>query len=329
MSAKSQHKNILLAVIGFVIAVLIVAIIGFFTLGKTDEVIQGEIEVGEYRVSCKLPARVVEIRVKEGDFVHKGDTLAILEIPEMSAQEKVAQSAEAATQAISDLTEEGTRKEAIQSAKQLVLQAQAATDVAKKTYDRMQNLYSEGVMSQQKRDEAKAAWEVALAHENAMKSQYEMAKNGARAEEKKAAQSQVKAAKHTVDVVRSVLKETVQVAAVDGEVSDIYPKEGELVGMGSPIMSISMMQDMWGTFNVREDQLNGLKVGDTFTAFSPAFNKELKLKVFEIKDEGSYAVWKATKSNGQYDLKTFEVKARPINPFDGLRPGMSLIVKKK
>uniref|UniRef100_UPI003FED4976 HlyD family secretion protein n=1 Tax=Prevotella sp. TaxID=59823 RepID=UPI003FED4976 len=328
MSAKSQHQNILLAVMGFSIAVLIVAIIGFFTLGKTDEVIQGEVEVGEYRVSCKLPARVVEIRVKEGDFVHKGDTLAILEIPEMNAQEKVAQSTEAATQALSNLTEEGARREAIQSAQQLVVQAKAATDVAKKTYDRMQNLFSEGVMSQQKRDEAKAAWEVALAHENAMKSQYEMAKNGARTEEKKAAQSQANAAKHAVDVVRSVLKETVQVAAVDGEVSDIYPKEGELVGMGSPILSISMMKDMWGTFNVREDQLNGLKVGDTFTAFSPAFNKELKLKVFEIKDEGSYAVWKATKSNGQYDLKTFEVKARPINPFDGLRPGMSLIVKK-
>lgn len=328
MSAKSQHQNILLAVMGFSIAVLIVAIIGFFTLGKTDEVIQGEVEVGEYRVSCKLPARVVEIRVKEGDFVHKGDTLAILEIPEMNAQEKVAQSTEAATQALSNLTEEGARREAIQSARQLVVQAKAATDVAKKTYDRMQNLFSEGVMSQQKRDEAKAAWEVALAHENVMKSQYEMAKNGARTEEKKAAQSQANAAKHVVDVVRSVLKETVQVAAVDGEVSDIYPKEGELVGMGSPILSISMMKDMWGTFNVREDQLNGLKVGDTFTAFSPAFNKELKLKVFEIKDEGSYAVWKATKSNGQYDLKTFEVKARPINPFDGLRPGMSLIVKK-
>ena len=328
MSAKSQHQNILLAVMGFSIAVLIVAIIGFFTLGKTDEVIQGEVEVGEYRVSCKLPARVVEIRVKEGDFVHKGDTLAILEIPEMNAQEKVAQSTEAATQALSNLTEEGARREAIQSARQLVVQAKAATDVAKKTYDRMQNLFSEGVMSQQKRDEAKAAWEVALAHENVMKSQYEMAKNGARTEEKKAVQSQANAAKHAVDVVRSVLKETVQVAAVDGEVSDIYPKEGELVGMGSPILSIYMMKDMWGTFNVRADQLNGLKVGDTFTAFSPAFNKELKLKVFEIKDEGSYAVWKATKSNGQYDLKTFEVKARPINPFDGLRPGMSLIVKK-
>ena len=232
MSAKSQHQNILLAVMGFSIAVLIVAIIGFFTLGKTDEVIQGEVEVGEYRVSCKLPARVVEIRVKEGDFVHKGDTLAILEIPEMNAQEKVAQSTEAATQALSNLTEEGARREAIQSAQQLVVQAKAATDVAKKTYDRMQNLFSEGVMSQQKRDEAKAAWEVALAHENAMKSQYEMAKNGARTEEKKAAQSQANAAKHAVDVVRSELKETVQVAAEDGEVSDDYPKEGEVVGMG-------------------------------------------------------------------------------------------------
>ena len=313
---------------GFSIAVLIVAIIGFFTLGKTDEVIQGEVEVGEYRVSCKLPARVVEIRVKEGDFVHKGDTLAILEIPEMNAQEKVAQSTEAATQALSNLTEEGARREAIQSARQLVVQAKAATDVAKKTYDRMQNLFSEGVMSQQKRDEAKAAWEVALAHENVMKSQYEMAKNGARTEEKKAVQSQANAAKHAVDVVRSVLKETVQVAAVDGEVSDIYPKEGELVGMGSPILSISMMKDMWGTFNVREDQLDGMRIGSVITAYAPAFKKDIKMKVYYIKDQGSYATWKATKANGQYDLKTFEVKARPVTKVEGLRPGMSLVLKK-
>lgn len=327
MSAKSQHQNILLAVLGFSIAVAIVALIGFFTLGKTEEVIQGEVEVGEYRVSCKLPARVVEIRVKEGDYVHKGDTLVILEVPEMDAQEKAAQATQGAAEALSRLTDEGTRREAIESAFQLYEQAKAATDVSKKTYTRMQNLYKEGVISQQKRDEAKAAWQVAQAHENSMKSQYELAKNGAREQQKEASRKQAEAAKSAVDVVRSVLEETVQVAAVNGEVSDIYPKVGELVGMGSPIMSINIMDDMWGTFNVREDQLNGLKTGDTFTAFSPAFNKELKMKVYEIKDEGSYAVWKATKSNGQYDLKTFEVKARPINKFDGLRPGMSLIVR--
>lgn len=328
MSAKSQHQNILLAVLGFSIAVAIVALIGFFTLGKTDEIIQGEVEVSEYRVSCKVPARVVEIRVQEGDYVHKGDTLALLEVPEMSAQERVAKATQGASEAISRMTEEGSRQEAIQSAFQLYEQAKAASDVAEKTYNRMQNLYDEGVISAQKRDEALATYKVAKAHENSMKSQYDLARNGSREQQKIAAQKNADAAKSAVDVVKSVLKETVQVATVDGEVTDIYPKVGELVGMGSPIMSISIMKDLWGTFNVREDQLDGLKVGDTFTAFSPAFNKTLKLRVYEIKDEGSYAVWKATKTNGQYDLKTFEVKAHPMTKIDGLRPGMSLIVRK-
>ena len=114
---------------------------------------------------------------------------------------------------------------------------------------------------------------------------------------------------------------------MEGEVSSIYPKVGELVGTGSPIMTISMMNDMWGTFNVREDQLNGLQVGSEFSAFVPAFNKDIKMKVYFMKDQGSYAVWKATKTNGQYDLKTFEVKARPVDKIEGLRPGMSLVVK--
>ena len=114
---------------------------------------------------------------------------------------------------------------------------------------------------------------------------------------------------------------------MDGEVSSIYPKVGELVGTGSPIMTISVMDDMWGAFNVREDQLNGLSVGSTFTAFVPAFNKNVQMKVYFLKDQGSFAVWKATKANGEYDLKTFELKARPVEKFDGLRPGMSLIIK--
>lgn len=329
MSAKTQHNNILLAVLGFTTAVVIVGVIGFFAFGKTDEVIQGEVEVGDYRVSCKLPARVVELRVKEGDYVHVGDTLAILEIPEADAQKKVAEATEGATQAISNMTEEGSRKEAIQSAYQLMQQAKAAEDIAHKSYVRMQNLYDEGVMSAQKRDEALAAYKAAEAQVKVTQSQWELAKSGARVQEKEAAQKNTQAAKSAVDVVKSILRETVQISTVEGEVSDIYPKVGELVGMGSPIMSINVMTDMWGTFNVREDQLHGLKIGDEFTAFSPAFNKDVKMRVYDIKDEGSYAVWKATKSNGQYDLKTFEVKARFLDKFDGLRPGMSLIIKNK
>lgn len=317
----------MLAIIGFVAVVVIVAVIGFFTLGSTPEIIQGEVEVTEYRVSSKLPGRVVELRVKEGDFVHAGDTLAILEVPEVDAQKQVAEGTERAAAAVSRMADNGARREQIQGAYQLWQQALAASEIAKKSYNRVQNLYDEGVLSAQKRDEAFAAYKATQAQVLAAKSQYDMARNGSRAEEKQAAASQVTAARGAVNVVKSLLKETVQVATMEGEVSDVYPKVGELVGIGSPIMSISVLKDMWGTFNVREDQLKGLKIGDTFTAFSPAFNKSLTMKIFYIKDQGSYAVWKATKTNGQYDLKTFEIKARPIQRFDGLRPGMSLIIK--
>ena len=146
--------------------------------------------------------------------------------------------------------------------------------------------------------------------------------------QKKAAAAQVNRAKGAVAEVNSYIHETMQIAQMAGEVSDVYPKVGELVGTGSPIMSVSLMNDIWGTFNVREDQLDGMKVGSIVTAFVPAFKKEIRMKVYYIKDQGSYAVWKATKSNGQYDLKTFEVKARPMDKLEGLRPGMSLILKR-
>lgn len=327
MSAKTQHNNILLAVAGFTLVVLIVAVIGFFTLDRTPETIQGEMEADEYRVSSKLPGRVVSIRVKEGDYVHVGDTLAVLEAPEVDAQEKVAEATAGASSAISDLTDAPTRKEAVNATYQVYQQALASQDIAEKTFGRMQRLYSEGVVSAQKRDEAQAAYDVAKAASATAKSNWEMAKEGSREEEKRAAKKQAEAAKNAVGVVSSLIKETVQVATQEGVVTNIYPKVGELVGMGSPIMTISMVNDMWGTFNVREDQLNGKKVGDTFKVFIPAFNKEAEMKIYNIKDEGTYAVWKATKTTGQYDLKTFEVRARPLQKIDGLKPGMSLIVK--
>jgi len=208
------------------------------------------------------------------------------------------------------------------------IMAKAGAEVAQKTYERVQRLFNEGVMTAQKRDEALASYKALEAQEKAAKSQYDLAKAGARQEEKKAAAAQVNRARGAIQEVNSYISETVQVSAVEGEVSSIYPKVGELIGTGSPIMTISIMDDMWGTFNVREDQLNGMKVGTEFSAFSPAFNKDIKMKVYYLKDQGSFAVWKATKTNGQYDLKTFEVKARPVEKLEGLRPGMTLVIKK-
>ena len=325
--SKQQHNNILLAIIGFAGVVIIVALIGFFALGRDPEIIQGQVEVTEYRVSSKVPGRILELRVKEGDYVKVGDTLAILDAPEVRAKMEQAQSAESAAAALELKAQNGARKEQIQGAFSVLQQAKAGLEIAEKSYNRVQRLYDEGVMSAQKRDEAYANYKAMEAQCKAAQSQYDMAKNGARMEDKLAASAQVGRARGAVQEVNSYIHETVQIAQMEGEVSDVYPKVGELVGTGSPIMSIAVMQDMWGTFNVREDQLNGMQVGTEFDAFVPAFDKTVKMKVYYLKDQGSYAVWKATKANGQYDLKTFEVKARPVEKLDGLRPGMSLIIK--
>ena len=327
MSANSQHKNILLAIAGFVTVIIIVALIGFLALDREPNVIQGQVEVTEYRVSSKVPGRILELRVKEGDFVKVGDTLAILDAPEVRAKMEQARSAENAAAALELKAQNGARKEQIEGAFSVLQQAKAGYEIAEKSYNRIQRLFDEGVVSAQKRDEVYANYKAMEAQMKAAQSQYDMAVNGARMEDKMAAAAQVGRAKGAVNEVNSYIHETVQVAQMEGEVSDVYPKVGELVGTGSPIMSIAVMDDMWGTFNVREDQLNEMQVGSEFTAYVPAFDKEVKMKVYYLKDQGSYAVWKATKANGQYDLKTFEVKARPVEKLEGLRPGMSLIIR--
>ena len=327
MSAKSQHNNILLAIAGFVAVVIIVAIIGVLALDRDPNVIQGQVEVTEYRVSSKVPGRILELRVQEGDYVKVGDTLAILDAPEVRSKMEQAQSAESAAAALQLKAQNGAREEQIRGAFSVLQQAKAGLEIAEKSYNRVQRLFDEGVMSAQKRDEALASYKAMEAQAKAAQSQYDMAVNGARMEDKLAAAAQVGRAKGAVQEVNSYIHETVQIAQMEGEVSEIYPKIGELVGTGSPIMSIAVMNDLWGTFNVREDQLKGMQPGKEFTAFVPAFNQDIKMKVYFMKDQGSYAVWKATKASGQYDLRTFEVKARPVEKLDGLRPGMSIIIK--
>ena len=326
--AKEQHNNILLAVGGFSAVVVIVALIGFLALGRDPEVIQGEMEVEEYRVSSKVPGRILELRVKEGDMVKAGDTLAILEAPDVKAKMMQAQNAADAAAALEQMAKNGARKEMIQSAFQLLQQAKAGFEVAEKSYNRIKRLYDDGVVSAQKYDETEAMYKSAQAQVKAAQSQYDMAVSGARLEERQAASATAGQARGAVQEVTSYINETVQIAQMAGEVSDVYPKVGELVGTGSPIMTISVMDDTWATFNIREDQLKGLAVGTEITVNVPALDKDMKMKVYHMKDKGSFAAWKATKASGQYDQKTIEVKARPAEKLEGVRPGMSVILKK-
>jgi HlyD family secretion protein len=324
---KSEHINIMVAFSTFLVIVTGVALIGYYVFGNEPEEIQGQVDCREYNVSSKIQGRIARLYVEEGDYIHVGDTLAVLEAPEVDAQQRAAQAAEGAAQAISEMTDNGSRKEQISTAAELLRQAQAARTIAYKSYQRVKNLYDAGVASAQKCDEARAAFDAATAQVGAARSQYEMAVNGSRREEKRAAADQARAAKSGVDVVRSLLKETVQVSAVEGEVDKIYAHTGELVGNGSPIMTVNLLDDVWGKFNIREDHLEGIRQGSIITAYSPAFKKEYRLKVYYMKGEDEYATWKSTKADKDYDLKTFEIRARPVERNKELRPGMLLIKK--
>lgn len=325
---KSQNNNMLIAFLTLLGVLAVVILIGFFMLRKGPEIVQGQAEVSEYRISGKVPGRILEYRVKEGDKVSKGDTLVLLEAPEVYAKMQQAEAAEAAAQAQQNKAYKGARAEQIQAAYEMWQKAKAGLEIAEKSYNRVKNLYDQGVLPAQKFDEVAAQLSAMQATEKAAKAQYTMAKNGAEREDKQAAEALVNRAKGAVAEVESYIRETVLLSPVDGEVSEIFPKEGELVGTGAPIMNLSKMDDMWVTFNVREDLLRDITVGSEVDTYVPALDKKIKVKINYMKDIGTYAAWKATKTTGQYDLKTFEVRGEPVGKVEGLRPGMSVILKK-
>lgn len=330
MGAKknnSANANMLVAFVVLVVIVLGITVIGFFFMKPEPEVIQGEVEVNELRVSGKVPGRVAKFLVTEGQMVRQGDTLVLLDSPEVEAKLLQAKAAERAASALSEKAANGAREEQIKSAYEMWQKALAGLEVAKKSYDRVLNLFEKEVVPAQKKDEAEANYKAMLATEQAAKLQYELAKKGAAEEDKSAAKAQLSRARGAVAEVRSYLSETVLLSPIDGEVTEIFPQRGELVGSGAPIMNIADVADVWVTFNIREKDYQKFAKGSEFKAFVPALgNKELVLKVFFVKDMGSFAAWKATKVSGEFDSKTFEIRAVPVDA-EGLVPGMSVIVK--
>ena len=326
---KFTTGNMMLAFIALIAAVLIVALAGFFLLSPPEEIIMGQAEATTVRISGKVPGRIASYRFNEGDHVRKGDTLVFLDTPEVLAKMQQAEAARSAAEAQHDKALNGARSQEIAGAYELWQKAQAGLTIAEKSYTRVKNLYEKGVMSAQKKDEAEANYQAMLATEKAARSQYEMAKEGARKEDKAAAAALVERADGAIAEVESYLDERTLVSPIDGEVAERFPQIGELVGTGAPIMNITDLHDMWVTFSVREDLLKNLKIGNEVEAFIPALdNQPVTLQVYYLKDMGTYAAWKATKTTGQFDAKTFEVRARPTAPIKDLRPGMSVILKR-
>lgn len=326
---EKENKALLVAMSCVVLGVIALAIIGFVFLGHPDEIVEGQADATSVRISGKLPGRVVELYVHEGDFVRKGDTLVHIHSSLAEAKLMQAEGMETAARAQDNKVDAGTRSQIIQAAEDMVAQAQAAVGIAEKTYRRMENLFKEGVVSEQKRDEAKAAYDAAVAAHRAALSQLSLARQGAQKQDKESASAMVEVARGGVDEVRSVLEDQYLLAPCDAQVDQIYPEVSELVMLGAPIMSLLKLSDKWVTFNVREDLLKDMPLGGEIEIMIPALDKKTcKARIYYSRDLGSYATWQATKSVGQWDSKTFEIKARPLDSIPGLRPGMTVIYKK-
>ncbi len=329
-TSEARTSRSLLITLACVVAVaIVVAIIGFCFMNRPVDIIEGQVEGTTNRISGKLPGRVVEFFAHEGDTVHAGDTLVRIHSSVAEAQLTQALAMQDVARQQNRKVDAGTRKQIVQGAYDLWQQAKAAAAITKKTYDRVERLYSEGVMTEQKRDEAKAAYDAAVAGENAAKSQYDLAVAGAQSEDKQSAAAMVEAATGSVDQVQALLDDAFLTSPCDGIVDQVYPQVGELVMLGAPIMSVLKSDDRFIVFNVREEMLNDLTMGKKISVMVPALGKkDIDAEIYYIRDMGSYATWRATKTTGSWDSRTFEIKARPVEKVENLRPGMTVVYNK-
>lgn len=312
---------ILLAILAFIIYTFIIV------LKKEPIVLQGEVEAKQLNIASKIPGRIKEVAVSKGQKVMKGDFIFSIDSPEIDAKLAEATAARSAAEAQSMKAQNGAQTEDITAAYSVYVKASAASKFAEKTYERVQRLFEEGVVPEQQRDEVATKMKAAIESEKAAKAIWQKAKKGARVEDKAAAEALVERADAAIEQVQAYLNETTISAIADGEVSGINVEPGELVPTGFPVVTLLDLDDIWVTLFIREDYMNNFKIGNSFEAAIPALeNQSYMFKVSYISPTGDFARWNATKTSGEFDLKSFEIEARPVKRIVGLRPGMTAIV---
>lgn len=327
---KPTSKTLSWAFVIILLAVGIFTGLGVILMHKQQLVLQGQAEATEIRISGKLPGRIDTFFVQEGDWVHQGDTLVVINSPEVYAKYQQVNALEQVAVQQNKKIDAGTRRQIVATALQLWNKTKSDLTLAQTTYNRILTLYKDSVVTSQRKDEVEAMYKAAQAAERAAYEQYQMAVDGAQSEDKASARSMVNAANSTVDEVSSLLVDARLIAPEDGQIATIFPKRGELVAPGTPIMNLVVMDDIHVVLNVREDLMPDFRMGGTFIGDVPALaQKGIGFKIYYISPLGSFATWKSTKQTGSYDLQTFEIHARPTKKVEGLRPGMSVLVEIK
>ena len=324
---KIDYKVLSKAFVIGLVTIVVISLIGILTMSRTHVVLQGQIEATEIRIAGKLPGRVDTFFVADGQSVKRGDTLVGISSPEAWAKLQQANAMENVAKFQNEKIDEGTRLQIIRTAEELWNKSKTDLQLAKSTFQRIQALYKDSVVSAQRYDEVEALYQSAIAAERATHQQYLLAKAGAQKQDKESARSLVDAAQGTVSEVQSVLQDAWLTAPANGEIATIYVQCGELVGTGTPIMNLVVLQDCHVVLNVREDYLSYFEMGQAFVGKVPALgNQEVVFQVNYISPLGSFATWKST-DNSSYDMRTFEIHALPVESVNGLRPGMSVLVE--
>lgn len=318
---KKRKAGILIALV-----LAIVVVIGLWLAWRTPaEQLQGMADADTINVAAKITARLAELKVREGDRVTAGQVLFVLDSPEVAAKEQQAQGALEAARAVADKADEGARSEDIRAAQANWKRAEAGATLADATYQRVQNLFNEGVMTRQKRDEALAQARSSRELSNAARAQYDQALAGARDQDKRAAQGQVRQAQGAVAEVDAARDEVNGRAPMAGEINKRMSDIGELVPAGYPVFTLVDIDRMWVSVNLRESQMRGLKVGTRLRGNVPALDRHAEFEVYFINPAGDYATWRATRQSSGYDVRSFEIRLRPVAPIEGFRPGMSVL----
>lgn len=321
-----KRKNIIGIVVAAVVIILSVVLISWYLTRKTPMLIQGTIECTTYKASSKVPGRIDCMKIAQGDRVEKGQLLYTLSTPELDAKLQQAEAVKSAASALDDAALAGARIQQIEAALNMWEKAQAGLELARKTLERVKNLYEQGVVPAQKLDEATANYAAMKATAQAAKAQYDLAADGARKEDKAAAAARVRQAEGAVSEVESYIGDAMVYSPVTGEVSTVIAEEGELVGSGYPVVAILDMSDMWVTFNIKETLMPRITMGTRMTGFVPALDRDVEFEVTYIAPQADFATWAATRTQGGFDIRTFAVKARPCTCVEHMRPGMSVLV---
>ncbi|OBT17013.1 hypothetical protein A9264_09810 [Vibrio sp. UCD-FRSSP16_10] len=318
MSTKKPIAVVALALVGLVGY-------GFYQAYQPEPIrIQGQMTAQQYSISSKVAGRIDTINVKKGDLVNKGDLIFTIYSPEIDAKLEQARAGQEAAGALAEQAENGARSQQISAARDQWRKAKAASSLMEKTYRRVDNLYQDGVVAEQKRDETYTQWQAAKYTENAAYQMYLLAKEGARSETKKAASEKARMAAGAVAEVEAYAADTQIASWFDGEVSQVLLHSGELAPQGFPVVTVIDTLDSWAVFNVREDLLKHFAKDSEISAFVPALDDEVRFRVTHVAVMGDFATWRATDSSQGFDLRTFEVEARPLDHQGEFRIGMSV-----